>query len=641
MLRRIFWVLVLYLLFTISVNAQNAVNATLYPPETDAFPTIGAYLDVHDAQGEFIHNIQISDIRFFEDDHPVEINEFKKIRPGVQVVVALNPGRSFLIRNSKGLSRYDIIANTLTNWALSRSGSNLDDLSLIVPDSPGRTHLSDPLELAQATSAYIVNQATANPNLDLISAAIDVANDPTPRMGMERVILLFSSLLEENQPMGIQDLVTRAARNHTRIFVWLVGDPESFNEKNTALLSSLANQTGGAFIAYSTDDMAINLEDYLEPLRNIYYLEYESPTREAGTHQLFTQIQIGDALIKTPLQNFEIKINPPQPTFIMPPPSISRQAPPVDQRPPGSEISPKDYLPKEIPLQLLVEFPDGRDRPLVRSSLYIDRVIVAENQKPPFDQFTWDISKYTQSSQHLIQVEVEDTLGLVGSSIETPIDIFVPTPQVTFMSKIAPHLPTIAGLLAVGAGLLLVFVLLVNGKIRPKSHGWLKGFIKSKGKKQNKSALPPINDITNPAGVHLPDWTNIFQKQTQMLPNVLAYLTPTGNGDEPQDLAPLPIDQDSVIVGRDILQANLVLDDPTVEPVHARLTRHADNYFYIADQGTLSGTWVNYTPISTEGTRLEHGDLVHIGSVTFHFSQPDQSSHKKIIIQEACEYDPF
>jgi hypothetical protein len=642
MLRHIFCLLIVCLLLTTPVYAQTAINATLYPPDTSAFPTISAFLDLHNAQGGFIYGIKSSDIQIFEDDRQVEIKAFKEIRPGVQIVVALNPGHSFMIRNSKGYSRYDIIAATLTSWANSRTGSNLDDLSLIVPDSPGRTHLSNPLDLAQATASYIVNEATASPNLDLVSDAIDLANDPTPRPGMERAILLFTSALESDQSLGIQDLVTRASQNHIRIFIWLVGSPESFTEKNTALLSSLAVQTNGAFITYSTDEMAINLEDYLEPLRSIYTIEYDSPVRESGVHQMFTQVQTGDGLIKTPLQSYEIKLSAPRPVFIMPPPSISRQAPPTEGRLPGEQTSPKDYLPKEMPLKILVEFPDGRPRPLVRSTLYIDRVIAVENQAPPFDQFNWDISKYTQTGQHLMQVEIEDNLGMVGASIETPVDILLPPTRVSLISKLSPYLPLMAGVTAAVAGMLLLFILVLNGKIHPSSHHWLKGIVKTRSGKPDHGVLTTSLDQADPgASHHLPDWSALFQKQSRLNPKVLATLNPAGGSEDHQDLAPITITQEIFIIGRDILQANLVLDDPTIEPIHARIVYVANQDFYITDQGTLAGTWVNYLPVSGEGTRLEHGDLIHFGRVTFHFSQPDHSGLKNIIIQEAFEYDPF
>jgi pSer/pThr/pTyr-binding forkhead associated (FHA) protein len=41
--------------------------------------------------------------------------------------------------------------------------------------------------------------------------------------------------------------------------------------------------------------------------------------------------------------------------------------------------------------------------------------------------------------------------------------------------------------------------------------------------------------------------------------------------------------------------------------------------YWIYDHGSLAGTWVNYVPVSSEGTRLRHGDLIHVGFVTLRF----------------------
>lgn len=641
MLRHIFWLLALSLIFTTPVNAQTANDARLFSPNTGTFPKIGIYLDAHDTHGGFMHGIHLDDVQVFEDDRQIKISEFKEIRPGVQIVIALNPGRSFLVRNSKGLSRYDIIASSITSWAMSRTGSTLDDMSLIVPDSPGRTHLVDPLDLAQATSAYIVNDKTISPNLDLVSDAIDLANDPPPRAGMERVILLFTSPLENNQSQGIQDLVTRAAQNQIRIFIWLVGAPDSFNEKNIAGLESLATQTGGAFIPYTADEMISNLEDYLDPLRSVYYLEYQSLIRKTGTHQLLAQFQYNGEQITTPLLNFEIEISPPKPAFVFPPTAISRTEPTEKNPNHRNEIQAKEYLPKEVSLQILVEFPDSRPRSLVRSTLYIDQVVAAENLKAPFDQFIWDISKYTETGQHVMRVEVEDSLGLIGSSIETPVDVLLPTPHFSLAAKLSPHLPWIASLVAAGSGLLLAFILLVNGKIHPNSHGWLKDFRKTNRNRNKEMIKPPAADSFGIGGRKKANWTEFFQKSPPLAPQALAYLIPVENGETTQNLAPIPITQGVYIVGRDSLLPSLTKGNPTIEPEHARITRRKDQNFYINDMGTRAGTWVNYTPITGEGVLIEHGDLIHFGSIAVQFSQPDHNNHKKIVVKEAFDYDPF
>jgi pSer/pThr/pTyr-binding forkhead associated (FHA) protein len=84
-------------------------------------------------------------------------------------------------------------------------------------------------------------------------------------------------------------------------------------------------------------------------------------------------------------------------------------------------------------------------------------------------------------------------------------------------------------------------------------------------------------------------------------------------------------------LGRDPLKSMLVLDDPSVDPLHARVQREGDNY-RILDEGSIAGTWVNYTPVSKEGTLLEHGDLVHIGRMGFRFMLQEPTRKPKPII---------
>ena len=82
-----------------------------------------------------------------------------------------------------------------------------------------------------------------------------------------------------------------------------------------------------------------------------------------------------------------------------------------------------------------------------------------------------------------------------------------------------------------------------------------------------------------------------------------------------------------------IRRATQLLESPTVDGLHARLYRDQDDVFFLADQGSVAGTWVNYAPISTGGARLEHGDLIHIGRVTFRFELTDPSRVKPFEIQ--------
>jgi hypothetical protein len=62
-----------------TVNAQTAISAILFPPETRAFPTISAYLDVHDVQGDSFMASKFPIFNYMKITR-VEIKEYKEIR---------------------------------------------------------------------------------------------------------------------------------------------------------------------------------------------------------------------------------------------------------------------------------------------------------------------------------------------------------------------------------------------------------------------------------------------------------------------------------------------------------------------------------------------------------------------------------
>lgn len=102
-------------------------------------------------------------------------------------------------------------------------------------------------------------------------------------------------------------------------------------------------------------------------------------------------------------------------------------------------------------------------------------------------------------------------------------------------------------------------------------------------------------------------------------------------GDE-TTVAPIPITLNELTLGRNASLAVIVLDDPSVEALHARLVRGEDGTFRIMDEGSVAGTWVNYSPVSKEGTSLEHGDLIHIGRLGFRFTLREPQHIRKPVI---------
>jgi hypothetical protein len=79
-------------------------------------------------------------------------------------------------------------------------------------------------------------------------------------------------------------------------------------------------------------------------------------------------------------------------------------------------------------------------------------------------------------------------------------------------------------------------------------------------------------------------------------------------------------------------QASVVLDDPSVEGLHARLLREVDGSLRLRDEGSVAGTWVNFLPVAEGGQVLQHGDLIHFGRVGFRFTQRDPVRTVKPVI---------
>jgi pSer/pThr/pTyr-binding forkhead associated (FHA) protein len=93
------------------------------------------------------------------------------------------------------------------------------------------------------------------------------------------------------------------------------------------------------------------------------------------------------------------------------------------------------------------------------------------------------------------------------------------------------------------------------------------------------------------------------------------------------------ISRTEVSFGNDPLLADQIIDDPSIEGLHARLKRGQDEVFRLSDAGSVGGTWVNYAPVSQEGICLQHGDLIHFGRVGFRFQLREPKQVRKPVLK--------
>ena len=619
-------------------QAQAAAAVYLSPPETSEFPQLTAYLDVRDAQGNFVSGLTAAEVTILEDGVQLPLTALQAQRPGVQFVLAIAPGAALEIRDGQGHTRFLHLVEGILGGAWNEGEAGQDDFSLLTSQGAILIHKDNPAELSNLLAAYQLPSQDV-PTLEVLAQALEVAADPLPRPGMERAVLFITPPQVADITAGLQTLAARANQQNIHIYVWLVSAADYFGLPGANQLAAFAAQTGGGYFAFSGIEAVPDLETYLEPLRPAYRLVYASRVAAAGTHQVSAQVNLPEGLLESPAQSFEVNLQPPVVALVAPPVVIARS---FSTTPASGELSSTELTPIEQTLTLAVDFPDGYPRQLVRSTLLVDEIIIAENTSPPFDSFRWDLRPYTQDSLHTLRVEVVDSLGLVGQSPEAVVQVTVPAPEQGVLIAFERQRLLVVGLGVLIAGSVLALVLIVGGRIRPQLGGRGCKPARSKnatGQRREKDpvtqpvSIPPADRLAGQTRAPFTGWLERLPRRTQpAAPQPLAFLTPLAEAGAPLLPPPIPLGDEALTLGQNPEQATLLLADPSVEGLHAHLTP-AEESFRLVDAGSVAGTWVNYSSIPPEGVILEHGDLVHLGRCGFRFTLRAGSPRRKPVVQ--------
>lgn len=604
----VFLVLTLFLTsflipLSFSASAQSMAYVEIGVPDTTGFPTITTVLDVYDASGQFVSGLTRADVTVREDETARPVDELTEYPVGAQIVVGFNTGPALGVRDGQGVTRYQRIQRAIETWSRSLDAEKGDDLSLVSIAGLVNAH-TGPFEFSAALSAFQPEFRASTPNIQTLSFALDAALVPTPEVGMKRAVLYVTPHMKDPKlAEALTSIGQRAMDGHVRIFIWLADSELNFNDPSVALFQTLATQTGGSLVTFDNGALP-DPETYFAPLRNAYRLTYSSKLNTTGDHRLSAEVNLDSTRIASATQTFALNVQAPNPIITVLPSQITRRAPADD--PYNEEI----LLPAEQKIEVIFDFPDGHQRPIVSVTLFIDGQPAATNTSGALDQFTWDLNAYTESSQHTLRVEATDTLGLTGTSIESPVLVQVVRTPVTPLILLARYRYILVGIIVGVAGLILLGVL-SSGRFRIRSP-------RERREKKQRYADP----LTQPVAIASTERPTDPLKKTRRpksatvdAPASLIRLTPDG---EAASALPIPIPADEVSLGTDPVQASFILDEPVISPLHARIVRTSEGYS-ISDPGSAAGTWVNHEPVTREGHPLKHGDRVHLGHLMYRF----------------------
>jgi hypothetical protein len=266
---------------------------------------------------------------------------------------------------------------------------------------------------------------------------------------------------------------------------------------------------------------------------------------------------------------------------------------------------------------------------LKQSSLYVDGVLESENTAAPFDKLIWKLDKYAhspqaaQTSQHILKVEIVDSLGFKQDSIDTPVELVIqPLPSNGLLGQMISNKWFLIGAGVLGATSVTGLAgLAVRRRSKAARNKPQKGQIYKNATGRAANIHHEGEKAHLKAVTMSPTWPLAAARSSA--PAQLVRISENGH---PLPDQTLPITHGEITLGSDPRQATCVFDLPSVNGLHARLFQTPENDYYLADCGSVAGTWVNYVLVPSKGIQLEHGDLIQIGRAAFRFelSNPTQ-----------------
>ena len=598
--------------------AEPQARATVFGVDTTQFPRVAAWVEAWDSQGAFIRGIQTQDVTVQEDGEPRDVVTWEAQQPGAQVVIAIEPGRALGARDALGVTRYEYIYHQIRSWA-ERAPEGLYDVSLYASDGLQAEHLADFAPFLQALDNYTPDTQARDVGLKALAEGLQLALDPPPRPGMGRVVLWITPLPSEEARASLEQYLSLAQKSRVRVHIWLIGPPELAETPEAQELRGFAEATLGRMEVFSGEETLPVLDDLFEPMTHVYRLAYTSQAFRGKEHTLAVSLHTPVGDLQSEAVTFPIALQPPDPVILNPPDQIVRTLPP------GADDN-AERQPAQQTVQVGVTFPDGHPRDLARLTLLVDGQPAANREKPPYDALTWDLTPYDHGGVHTLQVEAEDVYGLIGRSQPVTVQISVPKPETGLTATLETHNTTLtAGIVAL-AGIILLSVLVWGGR-RRRPRAFRASETLSPAETSEATAEAPAPRRWLP-------WRFGRRAKPETAPAAAwAYLVPLPQPDAETDTTgePMAILAAEVALGSDPAQADLVIADPSVEPLHARMWRTDEGVFFIADQRSTAGTWLNYAPVSPEGARVQDGDLIHLGKAGFRFRLDLQETERVVV----------
>lgn len=582
----------------VPASAQSSASIEITALNTANFPTVEAFVAVSDSLGNRVPNLPQTSFQLIENNSAAPIVEFSEEERGLQLIFVIESSSVFSKRDPQALSRLDYVKTAIIDFAVGNENlepymkDGVDDVTLIVPEGQLLNHSTIGGEIRNALITYQSDFLFETGLFNLIRRGLNEVITPANRPGLRRVIVVFSSGIDASADAEVSGIAARANGDNITFHTVMVGPPGADSAPAAENLKELADITGGSFRYFDTPDSMTSLWDTLVTQRTQYRMVYQSRVAQSGQHTVQAVVvdENGGSITSSP-SIFSVTVQPPSVTLVSPPVDIIRTAP-------NPNVDLRSVEPLAYELQVDIKFPDGYSRSIPKLQLVVDGSVASETTTGMMDSIAWDVSRYTQSGMHGVQVIATDELGLEGRSSIANVWVIIETPP-AISTVIGPALVT---MLIIGIAGVAVSALVVAVVVLVRRPAVITNIVREAGQRMRDSTEP-----------YVPTPGNVRGGQRGK-----AYLEVIDSTDNlPRDL--IELIGDNLRLGRDDSLAQIVLPDRSVSRLHARISEESDGIFFIHDEGSTSGTWVNYNAVPVTGTQLLNGDLINLGRVQLRF----------------------
>ena len=592
-------------------GAQGSILAArVHGVDVTAFPTVTVFFQLIDLAGGVPWDQRVQKISVLEDGQVISPEDqiLEPVIPGVDIVILLDASQSLVDPRSRGYTGAPRLeeARTLVEQ-VARSKSGESRIAVIAPVEDRIVFIGpmgkegSPLNANGQGIANALREMEfpprpkgkeATPLFDLLSRALEVLIQRPGATGRPGMVIVLSDGIDFLSDQQVTDVTRRAMDHRIVVHAIQVGPAQGRgSERAMENLRRIAGQTGGQVLIYGKDDLK-PFYDSLPKWAKVWALHYRSRVRQGGAHRIGLRLEAGGQTLQVEA-DYAIHLSPPVVELEWEGQAQGLGGPDTPIR--VSEMP-------SLPLKIRIRWNDQRSTygALIRQVRVGENVVHFERtSEPRREGNAYIVEGIVDLSQapdgvYSLKVDVEDNLGL-SSTGEGPLIQHRVLPPAPPGRGILDVLPLVSCLIAVAA--LMVAAIAI-------------------------ARVPRLREAA----------ISVTQPVVQRIKEVTEPFFPSGaaRGSEPArawlvvvegeaERRIIPIRSNHVRLGRDETLVNIVFNDRSVSRLHCRIEEVEEGVFWIYDEGSTSGTYVNYEQVPINGARLQDGDLINLGRVQLHF----------------------